>query len=270
VFRSPWSQHPFAQHSFLFFSAASHDSYHNQLDHFSFEWSERGQPILMDSGKYSYTKGPLRDFFRSTRAGNALEIDGKDLQRVPQLSSLRSFGQAGALQFADAVARRAGNIEHTRLLVLHMGQWLCVVDRLKASSSHDYRQWFHFDERLQARVEGESVVVSSPAPGPSVFVRSLASPAPVPDLIKGSKQPFQGWISRDYEQMLPRYSAAFSEQGSDADLVTLLSLDAAASEPQLTRGDGELSVRWKRSGAVEGFRYRVEAGRGQLTALSAP
>jgi hypothetical protein len=265
VFRSPWSQHPFSQHSFLFFSAASHDSAHSQLDHFSFEWSERGQPLLVDSGKYTYTKGPLRDFFRSTRAGNALEIDGKDLERVEKLSSLRSFGQAGPLWFADAVAQRAGKVEHTRVLVLQMGQWLCVIDRLKARSSHRYRQWFHFDEHLQARVEGESVIVDSPAPGPKLFVRSLAGPAPVPELVKGSKEPYQGWISLDYEQMVPRYSVAFGESGADVDLVTLFALDAAVSEPQLTRSAEGVSVQWKRNGAAEGFRYRVEGGQGKLS-----
>src|SRR5690606_4420045 len=116
----PWSETPFSKHSFLFFSAASHDSGHNHHDYFTFEWSERGVPIVVDSGKFTYNRGRERDFFVSTRAGNTVEIDGKNHKPLKALSHLRGFGRAGPLHFAEASARHGSKVQHTRLLVLRM------------------------------------------------------------------------------------------------------------------------------------------------------
>lgn len=269
IFRSPWTEKPFRQHSFLFFSAAWHHSSHNHRDHFTFEWSESGFPILVDSGKFSYGKGSWRKFFQSTRAGNALEIDGKDLAQVPHLSSLRAFGQDGALHFADAVATR-GKVEHTRLVVLHMRQWLSVIDRLKAPDEHTYRQWFHFHEAIDASrlPEGTSLGLALPSGGPRVFVQSTSSTGSLePKLLrgKGGRSP-QGWISREYRAKVPRSSVSFSARGRSMDLVTVFSLHAPATAVRLKPAGAQLEVSWQRNGAVEGFRYESEH-QGQLVQL---
>ena len=51
---------------------------HGHADLFSFELSLNGARLVVDSGVASYEAGPMRQYCRSTRAHNTLEIDGQD------------------------------------------------------------------------------------------------------------------------------------------------------------------------------------------------
>ena len=48
-------------------------------DFFSFELSLRGTRVVVDSGVSTYETGPMREYCRSTRAHNTVEIEGQDL-----------------------------------------------------------------------------------------------------------------------------------------------------------------------------------------------
>src|SRR5690606_32598509 len=74
IFREGWPDKPSLDDDYLFLGAGFHSSGHKHPDHLSFEWSFRGQPILVDSGKFTYTKGDWKRFFNSTRAGNSVEV----------------------------------------------------------------------------------------------------------------------------------------------------------------------------------------------------
>ena len=51
---------------------------HGHADLFSFELSLRGTRVVVDSGVSTYETGPMRDYCRSTRAHNTVEIEGED------------------------------------------------------------------------------------------------------------------------------------------------------------------------------------------------
>ena len=51
---------------------------HGHADLFSFELSLHGTRVVVDSGVATYERGPLRDYCRSTRAHNTVEIEGQD------------------------------------------------------------------------------------------------------------------------------------------------------------------------------------------------
>ena len=51
---------------------------HGHADLLSFELSLRGARVVVDSGVGTYEAGPLRDYCRSTRAHNTVEIEGQD------------------------------------------------------------------------------------------------------------------------------------------------------------------------------------------------
>ena len=55
---------------------------HGHADLFSFELSLNGARLVVDSGVASYEAGPMRQYCRSTRAHNTLEIDGQGPGRV--------------------------------------------------------------------------------------------------------------------------------------------------------------------------------------------
>ena len=51
---------------------------HGHADLFSFELSLRGARFVVDSGVSTYEAGPMRDYCRSTRAHNTVEIEGEN------------------------------------------------------------------------------------------------------------------------------------------------------------------------------------------------
>lgn len=51
---------------------------HGHADLFSFELSLQGARVVVDSGISTYQAGPMRDYCRSTRAHNTVEIEGRD------------------------------------------------------------------------------------------------------------------------------------------------------------------------------------------------
>ena len=51
---------------------------HGHADLFSFELSLQGARVVVDSGVSTYEAGPMRDYCRSTRAHNTVEIEGED------------------------------------------------------------------------------------------------------------------------------------------------------------------------------------------------
>jgi hypothetical protein len=258
-YRSPWDLKPFSEHSFLFFSSSSRNSKHSQHDDFTFEWSERGIPILVDSGKFTYAPGGWRKFFESTRAGNTVEIDGKDNPRDPVGSRLSAWSNTGDLYFVEATVRRKEMaVEHTRLLVGKPRAWLCVVDELESTRRHVYRQWFGAHEALQVEQHGDSgVVLLGPKPLSQVAAQVLGSKPKSIEIIKGAKgkRP-QGWISRRYDEKEPRSSFAFRKDGSTERFVTVFSLQGAVTSDDVKVEGDHISVEWSTAASgKQGFSY---------------
>jgi hypothetical protein len=55
---------------------------HAHADLFSFELCLGGRRAIVDSGVYEYAAGRWRDFFRSTRAHNTVEVEGRNQSEV--------------------------------------------------------------------------------------------------------------------------------------------------------------------------------------------
>lgn len=272
IVRSPWSQRPFRQHSYLAIAAGFHSASHKHADQLSFEWSERGQAILQNSGKFTYDRGPWRDFFTSTRASNSVEIDATDFAvkgATPYGSALTDLGKDGSLHFVEArTTHPQFDLEQRRLWVLSMGHYLCVVDELRADAPHTYRQWFGFHEALEPRQVRAGIEVSMPDGGSlGVTSRAIGS-TPTYELVRGRTDPRpQGWISRAYGTKVPRYSLAIRVGGKRARLITLFSLGGLATHMKVAATDRALTVQWHDAdGHPEGF--RVTQGEDEHSAIN--
>lgn len=262
-YRSSWDDKPFAEHSYLFFAPGFHSQHHKHADHLSFEWSEAGHPILVDSGKYEYAKNQWRTFFVSTRAGNAIEIDAKDHSTDPKYAwggGLKEWGAQGALQFMNArVEYQPSRVSHSRTLVLYPKRWLCVVDELSAKEPHTYQQWLHLHESFEVEQKLDYFEAQL-GDELRVFVQDLAPEKPQLELARGQVQPrIQGWLSADYRQKTRRYSLAFRLRGKKRRFVTLLSLGKRASLVHVDESPDGLRVHFA-LGATP-YEFRVRGGK---------
>ena len=272
IFRSPWTAKPFRQHSFLFFEAAFHSTTHKHADFFTFEWSERGIPIVVDGGKYAYGAGDMRKFFVSTRAGNTVEVDRTSYDihlEQPLGSALTGWGRLDeGTRYVEASALREQiPVRHTRMLVFREGGWLAVIDTMSASETHEYRQWFGFHEDIDVVEDAGGFVATLPGDRGTAYLRQLDT-ASDDELVleRGVDQDGyrQGWISRQYLKYEPRYAAAFQRTGDEVTFVTLLSLDAPAESPVVVQGEDGLEVSFAVDSVPYAFRYWTADGRGHV------
>jgi uncharacterized heparinase superfamily protein len=142
---------------------------HAHADLLSFELSVSGRRVIVDSGVYEYAAGPWRDYFRSTRAHNTVEVGNADQSEV--YGSFRVGRRARAAgRFLihggtwslfqsrhDGYMRLHPPVLHRRTIVwVEDGFWL-VVDELSGSGNTHAANHIHFHPALSLREEAPAL-----------------------------------------------------------------------------------------------------------------
>jgi hypothetical protein len=119
---------------------------HAHSDLLSFILWVNGQPLLVDSGTYTY-HGPMRDYFRLASAHNTVKIDGRDQaiplpnfkwQQIPKAKN-KDWSEnsvTGVLNYAEVTFTR--NLSHPR-----QGVWI-LGDEFSGNDKHKIEWFFNF------------------------------------------------------------------------------------------------------------------------------
>lgn len=238
VLRKPSDQAPedYARNSYLAQTAAFHSRTHKQADDLSFVWSEGGEDLLVDAGRYGYLglterdspdwlagnwySNPFRMYCESTRAHNTLEFDGQDYPRKgvkPYGSALTAWTETGdGLVAVETQCRHFGSIRRGRVLVLQPGQWLLVFDWFhdNAGAAHHVRQWFHLAQHLRLEATDLGYLVRDTAVGLPLQAASLLAAPAGSRLFLGEREPvIQGWWSPKERDIVPGYAFCYELGG---------------------------------------------------------
>lgn len=197
--------------------AAFHSRTHKHADHLHFIWSERGQNVLIDPGRYGYAgktqlgddlsnqgffySDPNRVYVEKTRAHNCVEIDGLDYPRKkakPFGSALLYAAEHDGLWVTLSEVRH-WKVRHFRLTIVSPDNFLLTADWLKdgEQATHDFRQWFQLAPEWTARLEnGELKASHNTLPDFHISGASLLS-GPTLDRVRiGENTPdMSGWYS---------------------------------------------------------------------------
>lgn len=263
IFRSPWTERPFTDHSLLFFNAGFHNLSHKTRDDLTFSWSEAGAPVLVDSGKYAYDSSDRRRYIESFRAHNTIEIVGK----VAGLKQEHIYGSAleetrfndedGIGYIAAEVQRREADFTHARQVVQKQREWVYVNDVVTGTSDENIVQWFHLAPDAELVSENQSnAVFWLPTQQQYLHIVDFTSTKSF-SIAKGQETPFlQGWYSTTLFEFEPNYAVGLSTQGAQAEYRTLLMLSDsetltvnAIEETQ----DGDTSLCWSANSESGGF-----------------
>lgn len=243
-----------ASDGYLFLTAAYHSRAHKHRDALSFEWIDRGGPVLVDAGVYGTNRDARRDYALSTRAHNTVEVDGGDVDRgPPRAPALLGTARCGALHaLAAEVEHPELAVRHRRILLYQPGAWLLVHDELAADRDRTFTAWFH------------------PAPSAAPSLHDLVGGAAV-TRARGETVPrLQGWVTTAYGQLGPADAIGFTRSARQVTFATLALLDAPLAAPELlTRGPpfaDEIELRWRLDDTVRGARVEVRDGAISLTA----
>lgn len=163
-----------------------HQPGHGHADNLSFELSAAGRRLITDTGVFSYAEGPHRDYDRSTKAHNTVEIDGQNQAEVwaafrcgrrPVSRAVR-LAEAGAkpLDLRGEYTAQHGrvSVEHERSISVSPGL-LKIVDGLRSPGEHTATTRLHFAAGIELEgAGGEWHAVSAGRRVASVRSASLA------------------------------------------------------------------------------------------------
>jgi hypothetical protein len=271
----------FGRSSYLALMAGFHSRTHKHADDLSFVWSDRGSDLLVDAGRYGYigrteegsdlwTEGHWysdvrRVYCESTRAHNALELDGVDYRRKgvkPYGNALgRSLEAGHGIVAVEAECRHFGSVRHARVLVLLPGRWLLVQDWFNdsAQQAREARQWFHLAPHLRLEQDVAGFVASVPSAGEPLRVASLLASPAASRLYLGEETPqWQGWWSPKERRMIPNYAFHFGLAGTATGAFATLFAFGERLEPDTAWSGVNASGRNGR------FRWRDDRGRHEL------
>jgi hypothetical protein len=264
----------------LIFNAQFHSRQHKHADDLSFHYCANRQQYLVDSGTFTYHyDDPERMYVESTRAHNAIEIDGLNYSRFKQ----DAFGSAlSMIVKIGSCTIMEGKIEHTRLvppeipnnqvktsdsiklrnhssepgihhrrLMIHVPEYfLVVIDLLCSKESHDYTQWFHLAPELNVNLESNGGMTVLDNLGQ---IHSTIHPIELDDsnpyevlFVRGQKEPYlQGWFSRDGKVLLPNQAIGLKRCASSTSFATVFDHSGNASKkPTINIGTGGRYLRF--------------------------
>ena len=141
---------------------------HAHADLLSYELMVAGCRIVVDSGVYEYTAGPWRDYFRSTRAHNTVEVGGTDQSEV--WDSFRVARRARpdevywhatdlsvvARSSHDGYRRLRPRVTHRRTVMWLFDRFWLILDELLGEGSTPAASHVHFHPDLSLSPRDES------------------------------------------------------------------------------------------------------------------
>ncbi len=254
----------------LTFSAQFHSRMHKHSDDLSIHYCVFGKQYLIDSGAYSYQyDAPERMYIESTRAHNALSIDGLNYSRFRRDiygSSLKLATQIGPYTLMEGFLNHrrlispsipnnkvktsdsvSVDVKHRRRIFNVPGKFLVVLDEINSDTAHEYTQWFHFNPNLTIESGSENIlrVKDGNKLHSSIhFIGEESSDLNVKTL-RGKKKPeLQGWCSKDGTRLSENTAIGLQTTSKSSHLLTLFDLTNSARSPYLRIGTGGKYLRF--------------------------
>jgi hypothetical protein len=199
------------------------DGGHGHYDQLSIELYAHGHPLVVDPGRYTYTHGPMRHWFKGSKGHNTVTIDGLDQtpyrhSSPKQATSLAHILRRRSLRNFDAVEAEVRSPQHEvvhtrRVLFPHRDYWV-IHDHVVGDTDHCYEARWH----LPADAHGG---ISITHDADQTTVRTPSAVLVVPRSLAVEIEP--GWVSLAYGIKDPAPVVVVRAHGTEADIVTVVS-----------------------------------------------
>jgi hypothetical protein len=188
---------------------------HGHADALAFTLRAFGTDVFVDPGTYDYFTHPAwRDYFRSTRAHNTVEVDGLDQSEMLGKFLWGSRAEARCVAWEpgptggritgehDGYLRLPDPVRHRRTVELDgAARVVTIRDEIHARGSHRVTVAFHLAEHCQVVSDspGRFLVVVAGGGALTVTLDARLSAR----ALRGSERPMAGWVSRSYHRRVP-------------------------------------------------------------------
>ncbi len=189
---------------------------HGHADALSFELYANGQTLLVDPGFYGTALGlDWRNFFRGTRAHNTIAVDGLDQSQLLDERRVYRPANATCLDWAsnrdydfvdgmhDGYTRLDEPVTHRRQIFFAKPCYWVIVDVLTGRGQHHFDLYFHLLPGSRALLDSDPAMVRVETLGAGLVIGTLAGAPSQREIVTGSNQPIQGWVSFRSGEKLP-------------------------------------------------------------------
>ena len=226
---------------------------HAHADLLSFELTCSGTPIVVDSGVYEYTAGQWRDYFRSTRAHNTVELNGCNQSDVWGSFRMAARALPGEVVWDnqedhvlvqashDGYARAPHKAIHHRAAFWQKGRFWLILDRIVGERTNRTASHIHFHPVVQVEQEDADVWQLLNAPEPlwlTAFGHKRLG------LCSGETAPrVQGWYSERFGNIMPNTVLTLhGEHARDVCLGYIISKENPVSVQHAITGNKSVAV----------------------------
>ncbi len=190
-----------------------------------------GSPLLVDSGRYSYSStNSIYDTLRTAQSHNTIEIDGLDMGAHSSAASANALTYANTndtFDFATSTQNGYSNVAHTRNVFFARSGFGIVTDYVESTTSYTMRQNWHFMPSSNATVSG-NVASTAFYNAPDITLAAASADSATIE---------SGYHSADYGLVAESEYASFEKTGSTVKFDTVLYPDRANVNTTVTATD---------------------------------
>jgi hypothetical protein len=235
---------------------------HSHADALSITFFSRGRDILIDPGTFAYNAAPeWREYFRSTRAHNTVEVDGRNQadsagtfrwksRWSTKLGSVIKRDSATYMEAEHDAYRDLGVTHRRRLFHVH-DEYVIVADYFSGSGFHSFDFYFRFGPAVSVADLDlfDTGVVAHEEDKPLLGFH--ASGPATGELLSGETRPIAGWVSTGYGAKQPSYTlrVALSQQ-APAGAIAFVNSSPTRADFRPLAVEGAIACA-RRSGRVE-------------------
>jgi uncharacterized heparinase superfamily protein len=173
-----------------------HQPAHAHCDLLSFELDLGARPVVVDSGVSGYAGDPLREYVRSTRAHNTVQVGRREQSEVWSVFRMgrharvtrAQLHQQGIFRFTGAYQLHDGSATHERTFDWD-GTRLLVEDRVPGAEGESLRSMIHLHPDLEVDRENDQLLVT----GKDCRITIRVGGADRVRVGRGSEAGLEGW-----------------------------------------------------------------------------
>jgi len=210
------------------FCCAFHSRVHKHHDDLSFTLFFAGIPLFMDSGKHSYNYKSLeRQYIVSARAHNSVIVDNENSQTIRLnigKSGITSFYRDEHLSFSSGCHCLYPGVVHSRLILYLKPSDILILDSIEGYKNHTFDQNFVINPIIEVEQHGNKF--TGRMNNGDVFIIYPIYHSNLTNIIKirGSEDPIDGWVSLEYNNLVPATAIRFTNEGKSAHMATHIKL----------------------------------------------
>jgi hypothetical protein len=214
-----------ARASMLIITGGHHSNVHKHADELSFEWFARGRHIIVDTGKYTYSRARWRAYTDGASAHNAIHLTEERANNGVRhaepvggmLTHLAPLERCWLVQ--GAFERPRLGVAHARTILYRTHRQVILLDRVRCDDVRRMTAWLHLAPDLEAVAEQGGWTF------PGGRIDYVTEGEAARRRYRGETDPeIQGWMATSYHHRTENDALGLTLVGREVRLATVISL----------------------------------------------